>query len=71
VNFFFTAKSIEISFQKLERLAKEFDVSISRDEFYQGKMSYLVSKFSFLEGEIVNLKVSGEVGKQNYLIRKF
>lgn len=70
VNFFFTVKSVEISFQKLEELAREFDVSISREEFYQGKMNYLISKFSFLEGEMVDLKILGEIGKRNYLIKK-
>jgi hypothetical protein len=70
VNFWFTSKGMEISFQQLERLARDFGLKLDRAGFYQGKMEYILELFKPLEGEIVDLKVYGEVGNQKYTIRR-
>lgn len=70
VNFWFTSKGIEISFQQLERLARDFGFNLDRAGFHQRKMEYILEIFKPLEGEIVDLKVYGEVGNQKYTIRR-
>ncbi len=70
VNFYFTTKSIDISVSKLETLSRDFGINFTREQFYTGKMEYLLETFSQLEGEIIDLKVTGEVGNRKYIIRR-
>lgn len=70
VNFWFTTKGMEISFQQLERLARDFGFKLDRAGFHQRKMEYILEIFKPLEGEIVDLKIYGEVGNQKYTIRR-
>jgi hypothetical protein len=68
VRYFFTEKTAKRSFRSLLELVKDYDLEFNVQDF--DGLDYMVIILSNLIGERVLVEVSGDVGNQNYKLKK-